>query len=100
MEELDQGGLMLGIMEEIDLPKASLSINKGDVLMLFSDGVTEATNRKGELYSEESFKKWLLDNSQLSAEEMKKALLKTLQEYADGSSQSDDITFIILKRIS
>ena len=83
VEELDQGGLMLGIMEEIDLPKATLSINKGDILMLFSDGITEATNRAGELYSEENFKEWLLDNSHLSAEEMKKALLKTLKEYAE-----------------
>ncbi len=98
IEELDQGGLMLGIMEEIDLPKATLSIDKGDILMLFSDGVTEATNPSGELFSEERFEQWLLDHIQLSAEEMKDALLKTLRDYADGSPQSDDITFIIVKR--
>lgn len=98
IEELDQGGVMLGIMEEIDLPKASLSIGKGDILMLFSDGVTEATNPSGELFSEERFEQWLLDHNQLSAEEMKDALLKTLRDYADGSPQSDDITFIIVKR--
>ena len=98
IEELDQGGLMLGIMEEIDLPKATLSIDKGDILMLFSDGVTEATNPSGELFSEERFEQWLLDHNQLSAEKMKDALLKTLRDYADGSPQSDDITFIIVKR--
>jgi sigma-B regulation protein RsbU (phosphoserine phosphatase) len=98
IEELEQGGVMLGIMEEIDLPKATLSIGKGDILMLFSDGVTEATNPSGELFSEESFEQWLLDHNQLSAEEMKKALLETLRDYADGSPQSDDITFIIVKR--
>lgn len=98
IEELDQGGVMLGIMEEIDLPKATLSIGKGDILMLFSDGVTEATNPSGELFSEERFERWLLDHNQLSAEEMKDALLKTLRDYADGSPQSDDITFIIVKR--
>ncbi len=98
IEELEQGGVMLGIMEEIDLPKATLSIGKGDILMLFSDGVTEATNPSGELFSEESFEQWLLDHNQLSAEEMKKALLETLQVYANGSPQSDDITFIIVKR--
>ena len=98
IEELDQGGVMLGIMEEIDLPKATLSIGKDDILMLFSDGVTEATNPSGELYSEESFEQWLLGHKQLSADEMKKALLETLQDYADGSPQSDDITFIIVKR--
>jgi sigma-B regulation protein RsbU (phosphoserine phosphatase) len=98
IEELDQGGVMLGIMEEIDLPKATLSIDKGDILMLFSDGVTEATNPSDELFSEERFEQWLLDHNQLSAEEMKDALLKTLQDYADGSPQSDDITFIIVKR--
>ena len=98
IEELDQGGLMLGIMEEIDLPKATLSIDKGDILMLFSDGVTEATNPSGELFSEERFEQWLLDHNQLSAEEMKDALLETLRDYANGSPQSDDITFIIVKR--
>ena len=98
IEELDQGGVMLGIMEEIELPKATLSIDKGDILMLFSDGVTEATNPSGELFSEERFEQWLLDHNQLSAEEMKDALLKTLRDYADGSPQSDDITFIIVKR--
>lgn len=98
IEELDQGGVMLGIMEEIDLPKASLSIGKGDILMLFSDGVTEATNPSGELFSEERFEWWLLDHNQLSAEEMKDALLETLRDYANGSPQSDDITFIIVKR--
>ena len=98
IEELDQGGVMLGIMEEIDLPKATLSIDKGDILMLFSDGVTEATNPSGELFSEERFEQWLLDHNQLSAEEMKDTLLKTLRDYADGSPQSDDITFIIVKR--
>lgn len=98
IEELDQGGVMLGIMEEIDLPKATLSIDKGDILMLFSDGVTEASNPSGELFSEERFEQWLLDHNQLSAEEMKDALLKTLRDYADGSPQSDDITFIIVKR--
>ena len=98
IEELDQGGVMLGIMEEIDLPKATLSIGKGDILMLFSDGVTEATNPSGELFSEERFERWLLDHNQLSAEEMKDALLDTLRDYANGSPQSDDITFIIVKR--
>lgn len=98
VEELEEGGLMLGIMEEIDLPIASLSINEGDIIMLFSDGVTEATNPAGELFSEERFEQWLLDHSQLTADEMKKALLQTLQDYANGSPQSDDITFIILKR--
>jgi phosphoserine phosphatase RsbU/P len=98
IEELDQGGVMLGIMEEIDLLKATLSIDKGDILMLFSDGVTEATNPSGELFSEERFEQWLLDHNQLSAEKMKDALLKTLRDYADGSPQSDDITFIIVKR--
>ena len=98
IEELDQGGVMLGIMEEIDLPKATLSIDKGDILMLFSDGVTEATNPSGELFSEERFEQWLLDHNQLSAEEMKDALLETLRDYANGSPQSDDITFIIVKR--
>jgi sigma-B regulation protein RsbU (phosphoserine phosphatase) len=98
IEELDQGGVMLGIMEEIDLPKATLSIGKGDILMLFSDGVTEATNPSGELFSEERFEQWLLEHNKLSAEEMKDALLEALRDYADGSPQSDDITFIIVKR--
>ncbi len=97
---LDESGLMLGIMDPIDFPSARVSMEAGDVLVLFSDGVTEATNPAGELYSEERFEQWLIQHRKLNVEQLKEALLNEIKLFADGAEQSDDITFILLKRLS
>ena len=97
---LDESGLMLGIMDPIDFPSARVSMGAGDVLVLFSDGVTEATNLAGELYSEERFEQWLIQHRKLNVEQLKEALLNEIKLFADGAEQSDDITFILLKRLS
>jgi len=96
---LDESGLMLGIMDPIDFPSARVSMEAGDVLVLFSDGVTEATNPAGELYSEERFEQWLIQHRKLNVEQLKEALLNEIKLFADGAEQSDDITFILLKRL-
>ena len=97
---LDESGLMLGIMDPIDFPSARVSMEAGDVLVLFSDGVTEATNPAGELYSEERFEQWLIQHRKLNVEQLKEAILNEIKLFADGAEQSDDITFILLKRLS
>jgi sigma-B regulation protein RsbU (phosphoserine phosphatase) len=97
---LDESGLMLGIMDPIDFPSARVTMETGDVLVLFSDGVTEATNPAGELYSEERFEQWLIQHRKLNVEQLKEALLNEIKLFADGAEQSDDITFILLKRLS
>ena len=92
------GGLMLGIMEEIEYEQFEISIEPGQQVVIFSDGVTEAENDKGEFFEEDKFENWLLQHPSEEPQELIDKLLKDLEVYRNGAPQSDDITLIIIKR--
>lgn len=96
--EMLGGGLMLGIMEEIEYEQFEISIEPGQQVVIFSDGVTEAENDKGEFFEEDKFEKWLLQHPSEEPQELIDKLLKDLEVYRNGAPQSDDITLIIIKR--
>ena len=87
---------VLGAMEDIPFKQQEITLNSGDRLFLYTDGVTEALNEKQELYSEAR----LLDtlNESGMAGKTDQALLiamqKSIDEYAGGAEQSDDITMM------
>lgn len=66
---------------------------------MFTDGITEAMNTIEEYYSNESLEDWLLENRHISAGDMQQALLESVQLFADGQAQSDDITILIIERV-
>ncbi|MDR9415904.1 MAG: SpoIIE family protein phosphatase [Gracilimonas sp.] len=99
LKMLEMGGVMLGIMDPVDFTEDSVKIKPGEKLILFSDGIPEARNTKGEFFSDEAFEEWLLDHKSLSASQMMMNLLKTIEAFAKGEPQSDDITLIIIERV-
>jgi len=98
LEELKVGGVMLGIMDPVEFEEETAYLNPGDKLILFSDGITEAQNTKGEFFEDERFEEWLLTNKYKSPFNMMIDLLNDLVEFSNGEPQSDDITIIILER--
>lgn len=100
LEKLNVGGVMLGIMDPVDLKSYSLNLDAGHKLILFSDGIPEARNKEGEFFTDEAFEHWLLEHKFLSPSQMMMNLLKTIESFAQGQAQSDDITLIIIERVS
>ncbi len=98
LEELKVGGVMLGIMDPVEFEEETINLNPGDKLVLFSDGITEAQNTKGEFFEDERFEEWLLSNKHKSPFDMMIDLLNDLVSFTNGEPQSDDITLIILER--
>lgn len=98
LTKLNVGGVMLGIMDPVEFKEDSVSINAGEKLVLFSDGIPEAQNGKGEFFSDEAFEEWILEHKSLSPSQMMMNLLKTIENFSKGKSQSDDITIIIIER--
>jgi serine phosphatase RsbU (regulator of sigma subunit) len=70
----------------------------GELLVAFSDGITEAMNPAGEPYGDERFLDELRGNSGLSAEELTTTIEQRVDEYAAGAPQADDMTLLILRR--
>ncbi len=74
---------------------------KGDVLVLFTDGVTEAKNSAREFYDYAGLRKLLekTDTSTLSAKEIKNSIIEDVKRFAGAAHQADDMTVLVVKAL-
>jgi sigma-B regulation protein RsbU (phosphoserine phosphatase) len=95
--ELRDGGMALGLFKEEEYGEAILSFHSGDVLVLYTDGVTEAKNSAGIFFGEERLRNVIKENAQKSSQGLLQALLTSLEQFQGGIHGRDDITVLILK---
>jgi len=96
--ELDKGGVILGAMESI-MPYESetIELKKNDVLVLYTDGVTESMNPdKTEEYGEERLEACIQNNLTKSSQEIMDAVIEDIKAYSNNT-QYDDITLLVIK---
>jgi phosphoserine phosphatase RsbU/P len=98
MEYLDGGGPVLGILPIATYSEYRAKLDPGDVLAIYSDGVTEATNADEELFGDDRFSDLLKANRQKSAAEIVSVVNEALTEFAAGSPAADDITLVVARR--
>jgi sigma-B regulation protein RsbU (phosphoserine phosphatase) len=96
--KLEIGGIILGVMKTM-LPYRAEKIQliKDDVVVMFTDGISEAMNKKGEEYSDEALEKLSIEIAGDSSENIMKKIQSDVQNFTDGANQSDDITLVIVK---
>ncbi len=92
------GGIALGVMPDFEFSQNSITLQLGDTLVLYTDGVTEAMNESGEEYGMERLCKILVGAPSREADEINKAIFESIREFAGGAPQSDDITCLTLHR--
>ncbi len=98
IKKLEAGGLILGMMKTlIPYQSEKIKLKKNDMLVLFTDGVSEAMNNKSEEFSDEQLEELCVKNSLKTPKQLLNTILKNLEEFTRGAEQSDDITCIILK---
>ena len=101
MDKIDAGGIGLGMLDMgIPYQGGKFSINPGDKLFFYTDGIPEAMNREEVEYSDEKMIEFLEKNADKSAADFITGIVNDVKTYVDGAPQSDDITSMILKRIS
>jgi sigma-B regulation protein RsbU (phosphoserine phosphatase) len=93
----DLHGPLLGVLEGREYGESTLTLAPGDVLLIFTDGVTEAMDTGDNLYSDERLMQTVQDISEISADSVLKTVRSSVDEYALGAEQSDDITMITLQ---
>jgi phosphoserine phosphatase RsbU/P len=98
-ELLEDGGPPLGIIAIAPYAEQCLNLAHGDLLVLYSDGVTEATNANYDEFGEERFIEVLGRNRSQSAEVIVEAVTNALTEFAAGAPPADDITLVVAKRL-
>ncbi|MEM5947172.1 GAF domain-containing SpoIIE family protein phosphatase [Spirochaetia bacterium 38H-sp] len=95
--KVDTRGLPIGIEQNIVYEKKSIPLQKGDIAILYTDGITEAMNKDGEQYGLERLLKILLANAEKDIEEITETVKSDLAEFVGRAKQHDDQTFLLLK---
>lgn len=98
LEQLTEGGLILGVMPTIvPYREGRITLEPGDAVVLFTDGVSEAMNAEKEDYGDERLEMFLGSLTHASASDIVDALRNELASYTAGAPQSDDITIVVLR---
>jgi phosphoserine phosphatase RsbU/P len=98
VEHLASGGFPLGIMTDSFYREGHTQIQPGDVLVAYSDGVTEAVNPAGEEFGAQRLYEVIARNLDASASGIRDRIEAALSKWAQGTPAADDITLVIVKR--
>src|SRR5882672_9182537 len=100
MEQLAPGGLPLGIMPNADYREGRTQLHHGDVLVIYSDGVSEACNPSGEEFGPTRLYEVVARNLDASAGGIRDRIESALTKFCQGTPAADDITLVICKRLA
>ncbi len=100
IEELVVGNLILGMFDSVSYQSCEVHMEVGDVAVILSDGLTEADNKRGELFGEERLKRLIWQHASEGAEVLKERILKAINTFVEGHEQADDITLVLLERVA
>jgi sigma-B regulation protein RsbU (phosphoserine phosphatase) len=94
---LTSGGPVVGIFESMDFEQESIELESGDILVAYTDGVTEAVDLSGEEFGEERLFEAVGAAADGSADAIRDAVLGRVHEWSAGAPQHDDLTLVITK---
>ncbi len=98
IRKLDAGGIILGVMKTFEPYKSeTIDLKKDDVIVMFTDGITEAKNIVDEEFSDERLETAVLKFTGTTAKNILQSIKSEVQNFAKGAVQSDDMTIVVLK---
>jgi sigma-B regulation protein RsbU (phosphoserine phosphatase) len=98
IETLSRTGVPLGILDDEVWDSGRTELNPGDVLVLYTDGVTDAENEDGTFFGDERLAWSVRESAERSAREIQEAILADVEAFVDGAPQGDDIAVVVVAR--
>jgi hypothetical protein len=95
---LTKTGMALGVTEEVSWYSETIQVTPGSVLFLYTDGIIDAHNSRGEFFGENQLIQTLSSHGQWTAGEIQETVISRIFNFAGAEMQNDDITLMILKR--
>ncbi|GAK50482.1 serine phosphatase [Candidatus Moduliflexus flocculans] len=94
---LDTEGMLIGMLESVDFEEKALTLQSGDVIIFYTDGVVEAVNDAGEMFKLERLRQVIERYGHYNSHDLLETIYTALQEYSGSALGSDDITVVVLK---
>ena len=95
--KLEKGSIALGVLPDAKYSADEILLSAGDVVCLYTDGITDALNTAEEEFGLDRLITVLEENHLKSAREIVNAVLNAIRDYSRSMKQRDDITFVIIK---
>jgi sigma-B regulation protein RsbU (phosphoserine phosphatase) len=96
-QELDAEGLILGVKENVEFEEKSIQLDIGDILLLYTDGLTETTDREGEMFGIERLSNLLKEFHSSPPQNLIDAIYRELVSFAGGVKLSDDVSIVAMR---
>jgi serine phosphatase RsbU (regulator of sigma subunit) len=100
IENLAASGAILGFFHAVSYDYGALQFSKGDILVVYSDGLTDATNGEDEMFGEERLLDIISRQAPAGGSAVKKDILNAVAEFTMGMPQTDDITFFVIEKVA
>lgn len=98
IEALSPDAYFLGMFDFASYQARALRLDKGDTLVVYSDGLTDAENPKGEMFGEKRLREIILQEAPSGSHAVEQKLLKSIEDFTEGILQTDDITFVVVEK--
>ena len=98
IEELVPDAFVLGMFDSASYESRTFRLDKGDILVVYSDGLTDAENPDGEMFGEERLLEIIQQAAPSGSHAVEQTFLKTIEDFTKGMPQTDDITFVVVEK--
>jgi sigma-B regulation protein RsbU (phosphoserine phosphatase) len=96
---LETGGMALGVLDEFPYQEDNVELRVGDLLIIYSDGIPDATNEFDQPFGEDRLLELVREKSEQPAVEIIDEVVKAVQEHEGETEQLDDLTLVVVKRV-
>jgi len=99
VHRLDVNGTVVGAFPHAEYSESRIDLESGDLLVFFTDGVTEPENAYGEMFGEERFLDLLARSAHLDEEEIVRTVIDSVREWTGSEELQDDMTLLLARRV-
>ena len=98
IEELCSDHYFLGMFDFASYQSRAFRLDKGDILVVYSDGLTDAQNQQEEMFGEERLLEIIHQEARSGSQALQRRFLTAIEEFTQGTPQTDDITFVVVEK--
>jgi serine phosphatase RsbU (regulator of sigma subunit) len=98
IEELASDSYFLGMFDSASYESRTFRLDRGDILVVYSDGLTDAQNQQEEMFGKNRLLELILQEAPSGSHALEQTFLKAIAEFTQGTPQTDDITFVVVEK--